>query len=70
MIDRKNNKIVFGCDACGRLCEPDSNDWMEIWPQANRGGWRARKIGNGWYQFCGQACASKFADQITRARRI
>jgi len=67
MIDRQHGRIVFGCDACGRLTEGNSNEWMELWRQAKREGWRARKIGKDWHQFCGEACTSKFADaQIRR----
>jgi hypothetical protein len=59
MIDRHHGRIVIACDACGRLSEGGSNEWVEVWLQAKRGGWQTRKIGKDWCQFCGEVCASK-----------
>jgi hypothetical protein len=63
MIDRQHGRIVIACDACNRLSEGDSNEWVEVWLRAKRDGWRTRKIGKSWSQFCGEACASKVADE-------
>jgi hypothetical protein len=62
MIDRRYGRNVIACDACGRLLQGDSNEWAEIWLQAKREGRQTRKIGKNWCQFCGEACASKLAD--------
>jgi hypothetical protein len=62
MIDRQHGRIVIVCDACGRLLQGDSDEWIDFWPRASRQGWRTRKIGKNWYQFCGVLCASKLAD--------
>ena len=53
MIGRQHGRIVIACDACGRMFEGDSDEWIDVWPQARRKGWRVRKIGKDWYQFCG-----------------
>jgi hypothetical protein len=66
MIDRQHGRIVIVCDACGRLSETDSNEWVEVWLRAKRDGWLTRKIGKNWSQFCGEACASKVADDQFR----
>ena len=58
MIGHQHGKIVIACDACGRTFEGDSDEWIDVWPQARREGWRVRKIGKDWCQFCG------FDDQI------
>jgi hypothetical protein len=68
MINRQHGRIVFGCDACARLSEGGSSEWIELWLQAKREGWRARKIGKHWYQFCGELCISKLADAQIRRR--
>jgi hypothetical protein len=68
MIDRQHDRIVFGCDACGRLSEGASNGFVGFWLQAKREGWRARKIGKDWYQFCGKPCEFKLADAQIRRR--
>jgi hypothetical protein len=61
LIDRQHDRIVINCDACDRTFERNSDEWINVWPQARREGWRARKIGKGWCQFCGKMCASKLA---------
>jgi hypothetical protein len=48
--------------------EPRRNEWVEVWLLAKREGWRARKIGKEWCQFCGELCASKLADDQIRYR--
>ncbi len=66
MIDRQHDRIVFGCDACGRLSEGDGRGFVGCWLQARREGWGVRKIGKDWHQFCGM-CVSKLIDaQISR----
>jgi hypothetical protein len=62
MIGREPGKIVITCDACGRFLQGDSDEWIDAWPRASRAGWRARKIGKEWCQFCGELCASKLTD--------
>jgi hypothetical protein len=67
LIGRQHGRIVIACDACGRTFEGDSDEWIDVWPQARREGWRVRKIGKDWCQFCGSACVSNLAeDQIRR----
>jgi hypothetical protein len=66
MIGCQHGRIVVACDACGRLSECDSKSWAELWLQAKRDGWRVRKIGKDWCQFCGEVCASKLADDQIR----
>jgi hypothetical protein len=56
LIDCQHDRIVIDCDACDRTLEGDSNEWMEVWLQARREGWRARKVGKDWCQFCGSVC--------------
>ena len=53
LIGRQHGRIVIACDACGRTFESDSDEWIDVWPQARREGWRVRKIGKDWRQFCG-----------------
>jgi hypothetical protein len=66
MINRQH--AVIACDACGRLSESDSNEWAKVWLQAQRAGWRTRKVGKNWGQFCGEVCASKLVDYRIRYR--
>jgi hypothetical protein len=68
MIDRQHDRIVIDCDSCDRTFEGDTDEWIDVWPQARSDGWRARKIGRNWYQFCGEMCASKLADDQIRRR--
>src|SRR6516225_7482562 len=68
MIGREPGRIVITCDACGRLLQGDSDEWIDVWPRASRAGWRARKIGKEWCQFCGELCASKLTDDQIRHR--
>jgi hypothetical protein len=62
LIGRQHGRIVIACDACGRTFEGDSDELIDVWPQARRKGWRARKISRNWCQFCGEMCVSKLAD--------
>ena len=62
MIDSQHGGIVIACDACGRLSEGDSTEWVKVWLQAKRDGWQTRKIAKNWCQFCGEVCASKLGD--------
>jgi hypothetical protein len=39
MIDSQHARIVIACDACGRLSEGESNEWVEAWLQTKRDGW-------------------------------
>jgi hypothetical protein len=66
MIGCQHGRIVIACDACGRLSEGDSDEWIGVWPQARREGWRVRKIGKNWYQFCGEVCACNLSDDQIR----
>jgi hypothetical protein len=68
MINRQHGTTVIACDACGRLSQSDSNEWAKVWLQAKRAGWRTRKVGKNWGQFCGEVCASKLADDRIRYR--
>ena len=68
MIGRQHGRIVIACDACGRTFEGDSDKWIDVWPQARREGWRVRKIGKDWRQFCGSVCVSNLADDQIRAQ--
>jgi hypothetical protein len=62
MIDRQHGRIVIACDVCGRLSDATATSVWGVWLQAKREGWRTRKIGKYWRQFCGVVCASKLAD--------
>jgi hypothetical protein len=66
LIGRQHNRIVIACDACGRTFESDSDEWIDVWPQARREGWPVRKIGKDRSQFCGEMCASKLTDDSIR----
>ena len=68
LIGRQHGRIVIACDACGRTFEGDSDEWIDVWPQARREGWRVRKIGKDWRQFCGSVCVSNLADDQIRAQ--
>jgi hypothetical protein len=39
MIGREPGKIVITCDACCRLLQADSDEWIDVWPRV---GGRAR----------------------------
>ena len=60
MIHRQYDQIVIECDACEALLfeagaeglGPGSSDWEVVWPAAKREGWKARRIGGEWLQFC------------------
>jgi hypothetical protein len=64
LIHRQHDRIVIDCDACDRTFEGNSDELINVWPQAKREGWQVRKVGKDWCQFCGEMCASKLAFQI------
>lgn len=52
MIDRQHGVIVLECDCCDRTFQGASGEWNEVWPEAKREGWKARKIGHDWIHAC------------------
>ena len=49
MIDRQGNKIVIECDCCDEtFTGEDHAEWAEVWADARRDGWRAKKVGQDW----------------------
>ena len=57
MIDRQHDQIVIECDACDSVFDSGvegcgSLEWEVVWPAAKREGWKARRIGGEWLQFC------------------
>ena len=53
LIHRQHDRIVTDCDACDRTFEGNSDELINVWPQAKREGWQVRKVGKDWCQFCG-----------------
>jgi hypothetical protein len=55
MIDRQGNRIVLECDSCEETFEGDEDaEWADVWAEAKREGWRAKKIGDEWVHGCGK----------------
>lgn len=54
MIYRQNDDVVFECDACGEVFESEDSDFNSAWNQAQRDGWRVKKIGTDWVHSCGR----------------
>lgn len=52
MIDRQGGVLVIECDECAATHEGDSGEWGEVWPEARRLGWTARKIDEEWIHRC------------------
>lgn len=53
MIDRQGGKILIECDSCDEVFEGDEGaEWSVVWPEAQRDGWRSRKIANEWLHGC------------------
>lgn len=53
MINRSGAQTVIKCDDCGDVFTSDDHEnWSELWPRAQRDGWKSRKIGHVWVHGC------------------
>ena len=53
MIDNQHGRIVLECDSCPETFEGERGaEWSEVWPVAQREGWRSRKIAGIWLHGC------------------
>jgi hypothetical protein len=52
MIDRQHGFILISCDSCDAVFEGASDEWNEVWPEAKREGWKAKKVGGVWVHGC------------------
>lgn len=58
-------QVAFSCDKCPETYEPprlgigsEKREWLEVWEDAKRAGWRARQNGSEWEHLC-PGCARK-----------
>lgn len=59
-ITRDRGNIVFECDHCGEILEPELKNFNEAQTNAREEGWIARKVGNEWYNFDTEECYKAF----------
>lgn len=52
MIDRQHGKLIFECDSCDQVFEPETADFVEAWNSAKESGWRSQKIADVWLHGC------------------
>lgn len=57
MLERNHGSIVFTCDNCFDVLEPDSKDFSEAMEEFRNAGWKATRTGDEWGHSC-EVCKS------------
>lgn len=52
MLDRQRGKIIFECDVCGGVFEPDTSDFAEAIAALRNENWKTKKVGDDWCHSC------------------
>ena len=57
-IDRDgwNGPIIFTCDVCDETFETGEEDFKSAHAMAKAKGWRTKKIGDEWINYCCKEC--------------
>lgn len=52
MLDRQRGKIIFECDVCGAVFEPDTGDFTTAIAALRNEDWKAKRTGDVWRHSC------------------